>query len=455
MRIKIVSEKKVITEITKEQVVAGVSSKKFRKKLRKALEPLVHPGNQDEYGMPSEEFLVLVVSNIRLALSYILPRDITDAQMGAALNWYKNVLLTDKEELKDFIDSTRNWIRDVPGFLAHNLEKFFHYQEFMDEKDRDINNHRTRDELFSAVERAEPKYQAHIEKKKYLDAKEGSELLYEDENWKIYIPRNKGAACELGKGTEWCTAAPGLDYYEQYHSDEDPLYIFIHRNGKKFQFHYASMQFMNENDERVDAETFIVLHGLLASNNLLSEKDSDSVEVYPSTKSISIRQTISEDPDPDQPRKKKRRVEKWYDYELFDTSSAYYEEDAISRVGAPAKTILSQTRASKHGEPEETVGLLVNYIWAVEGEHLGEIYFEIYPSTIIRKIFLRDHVDEGYEAINPQDVALLYSQDFDVFRDWTKIVEQEKEISDFIERMNQHTINYADEMERKNQASRL
>jgi hypothetical protein len=51
-------------------------------------------------------------------------------------------------------------------------------------------------------------------------------LVYEDGNWQVYFPQTKGAACSLGKGTDWCTAAPGLNYYEEY-SKSGQLIIFI------------------------------------------------------------------------------------------------------------------------------------------------------------------------------------------------------------------------------------
>ena len=77
-------------------------------------------------------------------------------------------------------------------------------------------------------------------------------------DWEVYIPENKGAACKLGKDTDWCTAAPGLEYYKQYHSKDDPLIIFISKKDptEKYQFHYGSEQFMNRYDEELDPKTF-------------------------------------------------------------------------------------------------------------------------------------------------------------------------------------------------------
>ncbi|MEK6882114.1 MAG: hypothetical protein AABY22_21030, partial [Nanoarchaeota archaeon] len=84
-------------------------------------------------------------------------------------------------------------------------------------------------------------------------------------------PHNKGAACELGKGTDWCTAAPGLEYYKQYHKEDDPLFIIHAKTGEKFQFHYGSGQFMDSTDTQItDKQFFKEIHKILL--NTVGEK---------------------------------------------------------------------------------------------------------------------------------------------------------------------------------------
>ena len=96
------------------------------------------------------------------------------------------------------------------------------------------------------------------EKQSYANAEEGTEVFRDDDELKIYAIHNKGAACELGKGTDWCTAAPGLDYFAEYYDEDDPLFYFDASLGgppdhltsvrARFQFHYGSGQFMDEDD---------------------------------------------------------------------------------------------------------------------------------------------------------------------------------------------------------------
>ena len=60
----------------------------------------------------------------------------------------------------------------------------------------------------------------------------------------------KGVSCELGSGTEWCTADSRASYFERYIKD-GPLYIFDNGKGEKYQFHFESGQFMDKNDTPV------------------------------------------------------------------------------------------------------------------------------------------------------------------------------------------------------------
>ena len=70
-------------------------------------------------------------------------------------------------------------------------------------------------------------------------------LIYQNSNWKVYKIEGTGqdkhkAACELGSGTEWCTAhSDAYDTFE-YYVKSSPLYIFInkHDKSKKYQYHY-------------------------------------------------------------------------------------------------------------------------------------------------------------------------------------------------------------------------
>ena len=80
--------------------------------------------------------------------------------------------------------------------------------------------------------------------------------VYEDSNVTVIVPEDKAAACRYGRGTRWCTAATrGQNYFDMYNKD-GPLYILIPKHpehpNEKYQLHFSTEQYMDENDEQVD-----------------------------------------------------------------------------------------------------------------------------------------------------------------------------------------------------------
>ena len=83
------------------------------------------------------------------------------------------------------------------------------------------------------------------------------EIPYEDEQWKIVIPKSYEASCYWGKDTEWCTATRETDEHYNRYTKTGPLFININKtNGKKYQFHFQSKQFMDAEDMEIDYPVF-------------------------------------------------------------------------------------------------------------------------------------------------------------------------------------------------------
>lgn len=83
------------------------------------------------------------------------------------------------------------------------------------------------------------------------------DIVYQDEDWAIFVPNTWEAAVNLGKGTSWCTAdsreEAGKKYYNQYLQHGGKYYILINKHNKyeKYQFHFETNQFMNYSDEPI------------------------------------------------------------------------------------------------------------------------------------------------------------------------------------------------------------
>jgi hypothetical protein len=202
--------------------------------------------------------------NFKNYLLDIVPDDLTDNQKGTSVLWLLKMAREDSDLAAHLING-----RAIVGPRS-NLETFFHHQRFM--PNQDLMQIKSLDDLVVMTHNAKEEIQKAQEKKNYLDAEQGTEIFRDDSEWTIAALHNKGAACSLGKGTDWCTAAPGLDYFEDYYKKDDPLFFFqqkkyiqddVDHGPKRYQFHYGSAQFMDANDERVDKETFEMLHSML------------------------------------------------------------------------------------------------------------------------------------------------------------------------------------------------
>lgn len=80
--------------------------------------------------------------------------------------------------------------------------------------------------------------------------------VYNDENVTIVVPEDEAAACKYGRNTRWCTASTrGHNMFDAYNR-QGKLYILIPKKpkyeGEKYQVHFASNSYMDENDDPVN-----------------------------------------------------------------------------------------------------------------------------------------------------------------------------------------------------------
>lgn len=80
--------------------------------------------------------------------------------------------------------------------------------------------------------------------------------VFDSANVRVIVPNNQEAACYYGMGTRWCTAATQGNNMFDYYSRQGKLYILLPKkpayDGEKYQLHFNSGQFMNEQDEQID-----------------------------------------------------------------------------------------------------------------------------------------------------------------------------------------------------------
>ena len=93
-----------------------------------------------------------------------------------------------------------------------------------------------------------------------------AELFYNDDEIKIIIPKTVETAKFFGVNTKWCTAAreDSSNSFNQYNND-GPLYIvLIKADDERYQLHFESAQFMDEEDHQMDIHSVLSLHPKLA-----------------------------------------------------------------------------------------------------------------------------------------------------------------------------------------------
>ena len=198
------------------------------------------------------------------------------------LKYYNNLQNWDRQELLKFLtkDPTWNdnkehgqyskWILDKLnrnllnnshlGHLNDTLKRFEDNKKNL--KNKDINKFKSTQEIdtylndndnYNELSHSQIVRQHRRDKQK-ADLDNEAELIYEDPDWEIWIPKTYAASCKLGQGSRWCTASTETSSYFDRYSKDGNLYIILNKyNGKeKYQFHIESDSYMDINDEEID-----------------------------------------------------------------------------------------------------------------------------------------------------------------------------------------------------------
>ena len=101
--------------------------------------------------------------------------------------------------------------------------------------------------------------------------KSGQAVLYKDTGaLKIMIPKTEEAAKFYGRGTRWCTAGDKDNRFD-YYNKQGPLYDIIFRgSGVKWQFHFETGQFMDEQDLPLHPDLVKSISGLFSEDKWMS-----------------------------------------------------------------------------------------------------------------------------------------------------------------------------------------
>jgi hypothetical protein len=189
--------------------------------------------DQDHAPTPQEKNYI-----INAILSELEARDPTPNKQYT--QWLARMYIQDTWYLEDL--NRNNWLGLYDLAKRRNMLRPEH---------RDINQFRSYGQFEDTMmDRYDPEEIDSANAKKITST--NVEEIYDGSTVRVLVPKDQDAACYYGRGTRWCTAATrGKNFFDTY-SGQGPLYILLPKNpqhpGEKYQLHFATYQFMDEED---------------------------------------------------------------------------------------------------------------------------------------------------------------------------------------------------------------
>jgi len=112
------------------------------------------------------------------------------------------------------------------------------------------------------------------------DATTAIKPIYKSDRLAVLQPNTRAAACELGKGTEWCTSSTESENYFWNYAPGSPLYVILTDKMGKFQFHFDTGQFANIHDDMLSDDELDKL--IEAYPELMTIFEKDAIEHHQS-----------------------------------------------------------------------------------------------------------------------------------------------------------------------------
>ena len=147
-------------------------------------------------------------------------------------------------------------MEDAPR-VQEAVERIDELKDKLPAEHKDVNRFKTLSDLEDALDNAEglvkelEKEETPKDKEFYKDG--GAEKIHDGDGFRVIIPKTKAAAINFGRGTKWCTSSnqPNATFFDTY-SKQSPLYVIFTSDGNKYQFHFKTLQFMNEKDHPIE-----------------------------------------------------------------------------------------------------------------------------------------------------------------------------------------------------------
>lgn len=191
-----------------------------------------------------------------------------------------------------------NEIIDIVN-LFHKYSQFLKRKDLYSYKPNEVAA--LRDELLTIQERREQKKQKR-EDKYSIEADEvacGSETVFEDEEVKVLLIKNKAASVHYGVDTQWCVRLKDRQYFEDYDSNNVIFFFILSKNiAKDDPLHKVALSYQRDKDNNI-----IQLDAWDATDSKMSESDcikkllregvDNALEIFTITRNIAKKQPKS------------------------------------------------------------------------------------------------------------------------------------------------------------------
>ena len=214
----------------------------------------------------------ILISNNYL-LTTLLKEIITEVSIDQLKTQFVDAGKISSEDFKEITDATGNksayatWLAKKVADETIKSEDIFKYKKYFSIFDRnkksypysDINQYKTTNDISQFI-----KTSVEIANKETKDPSQQKGVARSDKYKEFYmgsvdgfdvyeLPKGRkdlyGVSCELGSGTEWCTATGKTKSYFNKYISSGPLFIFIKPGSEeKYQFSYEGEQFMDKDD---------------------------------------------------------------------------------------------------------------------------------------------------------------------------------------------------------------
>jgi hypothetical protein len=171
-----------------------------------------------------------------------------------------------------YVSGNINKMEDIPArsTKALNLYMKLGNKKKLQPEHTDINRIKTLPDLEDVIDTyREVDTSSNKEQEKSIEQgmyKSGdAKLVHNDATYKVVIPITHKASCYFGKNTKWCTTTTDDDSSHDEYAEQGDMYIVLHKaTNARWQFHFETGSFMDENDSEIEIRKFLDDHPVIA-----------------------------------------------------------------------------------------------------------------------------------------------------------------------------------------------